>query len=116
LKKKWTGQDHISLEIVAKNNLIFFYVGCPRKISEIVIKNLHAQYPHAEIVLDDQYSIFPQKPLKIAISLLGLKKPFMFPIKTYRQLEEDPLNAITNSLSKLSEDESAGIQFLFAAS
>lgn len=112
IEKKWTGQDHISLEIIAKNNLIYFYVGCPRRISEIVVKNLHAQYPHAEIVLDDQYSIFPDKPLKIGAAILGLKKPFMFPIKTYRLLEEDPLNAITNSLSKFKEDESAGIQFL----
>jgi len=110
--KQWIGQDHISLEIIAKDNLIYFYVGCPKRIADIVIKNLHAQYPHAEIIPDNNYSIFSDQPLKIGATLLGLKKSFIFPIKTYKVLEEDPLNAITNSLSRLGNNEAAGIQFL----
>lgn len=112
LSKKWTGQDHISMEIVAKDNLIYFYVGCPKRISDIVVKNLHAQYPHAEILFDNNYSIFPDKPLKVEISNLDLKRYYIYPIKTYKLLEEDPLNAISNSLSKLKDDELAGIQIL----
>lgn len=110
--KKWTGQDHISLEIVTRENSIYFYVGCPSRISDIVIKNLNAQYPSAEIMPDDKYSVFSDQPLKISIANMGLSKYFAFPIKTYKSLEEDPLNAITNSLSKMGENESAGIQFL----
>lgn len=112
LDKKFSGQDHISMEIIAKNGMIYFYVGCPQRIADIITKNLHAQSPHAEIVYDKDYSIFPDKPLQINISTLKLSKKFALPIKTYRYLEEDPLNAVTNSLSKLQEDETAGIQLL----
>ncbi|MFA7244395.1 MAG: hypothetical protein WC080_03860 [Patescibacteria group bacterium] len=112
LKKSITGQDHISMEIIAKNGKIFFYIGCPTTIAEIVEKNLHAQYPEANIDRDLDYSIFPDKPLPIEILTLILARRYIFPIRTYKNLEEDPLNAITNSLSKLSEDESAGIQVM----
>lgn len=111
-QRKMTGQDHISLEIIAKNNLINFYVGCPSKLAETVVKNLQAQYPYSEVVTDNNYSIFPDKKLAIACAKTKLLKHFIFPLKTYKSLEEDPLNAITNSLSKLNEDESAAIQLL----
>ena len=112
LQRKMTGQDHISLEIIAKNNIINFYIGCPSKLSETVVKNLQAQYPHAEVVTDNDYSIFPDKNLAIAVAKTKLLKHYIFPIKTYKYLEEDPLNAITNSLSKMDTDESAAIQLL----
>lgn len=112
ITKKLTAQDHISLEYIAKAGKIFFYVGCPKRIRDIVEKNIHAQYPDANIETDSDYSIFPEKPLMIAIKNIGLIKKYIFPIKTYKNLEEDPLNAISNSLSKLSEDELAGIQIL----
>jgi len=106
------GQRHITLEIVAKNGVVNFYVGCPIIISDIVLRNLHAQYPSAEITADSEYSIFPNKPLKISVVSLYLLRGHIFPIRTYKNLEEDPLNAITNSLSRLKDDETAGIQLL----
>ena len=112
LQRKMTGQDHLSLEIIAKNNLISFYIGCPSKLAETVVKNLQAQYPHAEVMTDNNYSIFPDKKLAISVAKTKLLKHYIFPLKTYKYLEEDPLNAITNSLSKLNEDESAAIQLL----
>lgn len=112
MKARVVGQDHISLELVAKEGLVYFYVGCPKRLSESVIKNLQAQYPHAEVSFDTNYTIFPEKPLKIAVLNLKLLKKFVFPIKTYRNLEEDPLNAIANSLSKISGDQTAAIQLL----
>jgi len=110
--RKITGQDHISLEIIAKGGQILFYVGCPQKFADIILKNLHAQYPSAEIMEDKEYSIFPEKKLHIEIVNLVLKRKFVFPIKSYKNLEEDPLNAITNSMSKLTDDQLAGVQLL----
>ena len=112
VSKRLQGQDHVSLELIAKDNLISFYIGCSKKISNSILKNLHAQYPYAEITEDKNYSIFPNKPLKIDVANLGLIKRYIFPLKTYKTLEEDPLNALSNSLSKLSEDELLGVQFL----
>lgn len=112
ISKKIIGQDHISMEMITKEGRIFFYVGCPKRISSLVLKNLNAQYPSAEITIDHDYSIFPEKPLEISILTLKLLKKYIFPVKTYKTLEEDPLNALTNSLSKLGPDELAGIQFV----
>jgi hypothetical protein len=105
-------QPHISFEIVAKDGLITFYIGCSKKLSSIVIKNLQAQYPASEIKEDLNFSIFPDKPLKISIVNIGLIRRFIFPVKSYKALEEDPLNAITNSLSRLGTDQLAAIQML----
>ncbi len=112
LFKNIFGHTHVSLEIIAKKGLINFYVGCPIEISDLILRNLQAQYPAAEVHPDLDYSIFPEKKLKIAVARLSLLKKYIFPIKTYRNLEEDPLNAITNSLSRLRDDETAGIQLL----
>jgi hypothetical protein len=112
IAKKIIGQDHISVEIIGKEGKIFFYVGCPNRISSIVIKNLNAQYPNAEITEDKEYSIFPERPLKIGIITLDLIKRYIFPIKTYKNLEEDPLNSISNALSRLEGDQLAGIQLV----
>lgn len=113
IKSKTFGQPHITLEIIAKKGLISFYVGCPVEYSSNVLKNLNAQYPHAEIMPDKNYSIFSENEGKIDIVNLGLAKRHVFPIKTYKSLEEDPLNAISNSLSKLNEGETAAIQLIF---
>jgi len=43
---------------------------------------------------------------------LNTSKDFFFPIKTYQQLESDPINNIVGAFSKLEEDESAVIQIL----
>ncbi len=110
--KKATGQYHISLEIIAKDNTIVFYIGCPRRISETVLKNIQAQYSHAEVSEVNDFSIFPDKPLEISLVDLKLIKRYLFPVKTYKTIEEDPLNAITNALSKLSTDQSAAIQIM----
>jgi len=112
MQRRVTGQDHISLEIIAKNNLINFFVGCPSNLAETVIKNLQAQYPHSEVTTDNNYSIFPDNQMAIAVARTKLAKHYIFPLKTYKYLEEDPLNAISNSLSKLLPEESAAIQLL----
>lgn len=112
INKKFSGQDHVSLEIIAKHGMIYFYIGCPKRISGIIIENLYAQYPSAQIALDHDYSIFPEKTLKIQMANIGLIRRFIFPIKTYKTIEDDPLNAMTNSLSMLKPEESAGFQMI----
>jgi len=113
LHKQLKGQPHISVEIIAKDALINFYVGCPRSISATILKNLQAQYPYAEIKEDRDYSIFPKdKKLFVSAINLNLIKRYIFPIKTYKNIEEDPLNALSNSMSRLSADEMAGVQIL----
>ncbi|MDD2785673.1 MAG: type IV secretion system DNA-binding domain-containing protein [Patescibacteria group bacterium] len=103
--------DKISFEMVAHKGLISFYVGCPRKQRDFIEAQIHAQYPHAEISEDDDYNLFAPNSVILA-SYLTFKRPSYFPIKTYKKMESDPLNTITNSLSKIGEKDGAAIQFI----
>lgn len=103
--------DHISFEIVAKDNKINFYVTVPNKIKEFAEQQIHAQYPHAQIEVETDYNIFkPQS--HIVGAYLFFKSKSAFPLKTYKKMDSDPLTAILNPLSKIGDDEGAAIQYI----
>ncbi|MFH1235573.1 MAG: hypothetical protein V1685_01380, partial [Parcubacteria group bacterium] len=101
--------DHIALEIVAQQGLIKFFVVVPRILQRIVELQIHAQYPkaHLEEVVD--YNIFSARGFIFGCHL-GFKKRGIYPVRTYKKLDSDPLSAITNVLSKLEPEEGAAIQ------
>lgn len=108
---KILGQPHVSFEIVAKNHEIFFYVGCTRQFQTLIEKTIYAFYPAAIIEESKEFRIFDQQ-LVTRAAQLKLVKNYVLPIKTYKQLEADPLNNLTNALSKLGETGRATIQFV----
>lgn len=107
--------EYISFEIAAVGRKISFYINVPKKLQPLVEKQLHAQYPKAQIEQVKPYNIF-QKGSKTAAAELGLQKSYIYPVRTYKAMETDPLNALTNSLSKLSDTEGAAIQLLISPS
>ncbi len=106
------GQEKIAFEISAHSGEIFFYVGVPRHLKELLERQIHAQYPAAQIEETDDYTIFRSDQGVVAAGRLKLEKRFIFPIKTYKEIELDPINSITNVLSKLPEGSTASIQYL----
>lgn len=109
----WFGRnDDFSLEIVAdKDQLISFYAAVPRVMHRYFEQQLHAQFKDAQIHEVEDYNIFEPNGVTVA-SVLSLKRQYLFPIQTYDKLEGDPLNAITNALSKMEKNEGAAIQFI----
>jgi type IV secretory pathway TraG/TraD family ATPase VirD4 len=104
--------DHFSFEIVSHNNLIFFYIDAPEKMKEMVEQQIHAQHPHAEIEKITDYNIFGEKS-KIVGAYLSSKQAGVFPFKTYKSMDSDPISAPLNTLSKIHENNSsAAIQFV----
>jgi len=103
--------DHISLEIVGKNENIRFYVGAPEKIKDLVEKQIYGAYPGASVEQVDEYNIF-DKEGKVAFSSLKLSSTNYYPIKNYRELATDPLSSLTSSLAKMQEGEGAAIQVI----
>jgi len=104
--------DNFSFEIVARDNLIYFYVDTPQKMRQMIEQQIHAQYPHAEIEEVTDYNIF-NKNSKIAGAYFTSKDPAVFPFKTYKIMDSDPMSAVLNALSKIHENESsAAIQFI----
>jgi hypothetical protein len=113
-KKVMGIKDYISFEIAAVGKNISFYINVPKKIHLLVEKQLHAQYPKAQVEEVPIYNIFG-KGSKFSGAELILQKDFAYPIRTYKSMETDPLNALTNSLSKfMADDQGAAIQIIVA--
>jgi len=104
-------QPHISFEIVAKQEDIRFYVSVPRKLMDLVEKQIHGAYPGADIKEVEEYSIFSQSG-KVAFAALRLKYSDYLPIRVYRDLPTDPLSSITSVLAKMQGNEGAAVQIL----
>ena len=116
------GHDYFGFEIVLPNTSLteeegdkpevqFFLLTLPEHRS-LLEKQVMAYYPDAEI------GIVKTLPL-MAPNLQGKTATFsqrtnkLLPFKTYKNLAEDGMNGMVNSLSLLKPDEGIGIQFLF---
>lgn len=108
---RFFGQLRFSFEIVAKNNEILFYVGVPKNLKSFFEKQINGLYPAASVEENKDFKIFAPD-MQTACGGLNLSRNYVYPIKTYKNLESDPLNGITNALSKLSHNERATIQIL----
>ncbi len=103
--------DQFSLEIVANRNQISFYAVAPKNRTRYLEQQIQAHYPEAVIEEVEDYNAFTMSG-KIVAGFLNTSKSFVFPLKTYRKMEVDPLNSLINILSKLKRDESLTIQYV----
>ena len=103
--------DALSLEVVSKDGLISFYLAVPKKMRRFVEQQVNAYFPEAQVEDTIDYNIFSPKA-KVFTARLNFQKQNIFPIKTYHKFGADPLNSLTNILSKLQDDEGAAIQFM----
>lgn len=106
-------QPHLCFEIVAKHEDIRFYVTVPKKLQDLVEKQIHSAYPDAEIIEVPEWNIFSEQG-KVVFSELETKKSVYAPIKCYKDLPTDPLSAITTALAKMGPDEGAAIQIMIS--
>ncbi|MBI4065493.1 type IV secretion system DNA-binding domain-containing protein [Candidatus Gottesmanbacteria bacterium] len=104
-------QEHMSFEIAAKREDIRFYVSVPRRLMDLVEKQIHGAYPGADIKEVEEYNIFSETG-KVAFAAITLKNSNYFPIRIFRDLPTDPLSSITSVLAKMQEGEGAAVQIL----
>lgn len=101
--------DTLHFEIFCEKSLIEFRVCTYKEYQDLLEKQITSYYPSASI---DVYE--PKDLRKKGYHTRGyfayLSKLNWYPIKLYKEIENDPLNVITNALSKLKEDEIASIQ------
>ncbi len=112
MKKFFHGPPAVVFEIANPSNEeeLTFYLSVPRKYREQIEKQVHSFFPGASIEKVKDYTIFSPGSESV-VSLLSLSKSHALPIRTYEGLDVDPLNEISNSLSKLAkEGEGAMIQ------
>lgn len=105
-------QPQISCEIVSKNKHIVFYLYVPTALKEFVLSQVYAQYPTVdvqEIPAGEDYAVVDELKY-IAATELALKRPTVYPIKTFQNFEVDPISSITGVLSSVGAGEEAWIQ------
>lgn len=108
------GDPYIALEIAnpSTSEEIFFYMSVPKKFRESIEKQVHSYFPHASIEKVSDYTIFSPGSFT-AIAVLALKNKHALPVRTYEMMDVDPLNEISNALSKLKAvEEGAAIQLV----
>lgn len=106
-------QEHLTLEIVAMPEDIRFYVCVPKKIQDMVEKQINGAYPDAEIKEAPEYNIFSETG-QVAFAALKMRGAPYYPIKVYKDLPTDPLSAVTSALAKMQLGEGAAIQIMVA--
>jgi hypothetical protein len=112
LKTKLWQADNISIELFLENQQLSFYVVVDRYYQSIVEKQITTFYKDADIQIEEKpYELF-SKGKQVRGYFMYAKRPFYYPIQTYKALEDDPLNDIANVLSKLEPNEKAAVQVI----
>lgn len=105
-------QRHLVFEIVAEGGQISFYISCPGQLASMIEKQVNSFFPTAQVDKVAGHNIFAVGHGEISVGALTFNKRYIFPIKTYKYLDAEPLNSITNTLSKLGDGSAAAIQIL----
>ena len=103
--------DEIALELVAIDGLIKFYAIVPEHLVQLFEQQLQAQYPSAQIIQIDDYNLFRPKGAVDALPI-RLTGASVLPLRTYKKMDTDPLNALANALSKIEETQGAAVQIV----
>lgn len=114
MNRLWKNQDFLSLEYIATDGEITFYIGCPRELKPVIEKQITSFYPEAVVEETVSPKIFHENTHQITGYLTG-QKNFRYPIKTFKKFEAaDPVNNILNSLSNASDEagNSAAVQIM----
>ncbi len=101
----------ISFEMVLEHSELGFYVITQPSLVSIVEKQITAFYPDAEVAVKPMPEVWP-KGYKLVGYNMVTKKKFIFPIRFYEEMQDDPINDLANVLSKLETDERASIQLV----
>jgi hypothetical protein len=110
--KGWLfGTERFSFEILTVDQKIKFFVVCSTNTVDSIQRQIISTYSRADIKRHKNYLFF--KPDAVThVQEIELAQNFALPFRTYRQMEKDPLNALSNALSALGKEESAAIQIV----
>ncbi|RKW20412.1 type IV secretory system conjugative DNA transfer family protein [Candidatus Gracilibacteria bacterium] len=106
----------ISLELVYDKGEVHFYIVTYKNYVNIVSQHLTSNYPDAEIKIIDPkeggYIKLKEKGYKMRAASLGKEHDDFYPIKTFKYLEDDPINNFTNVFGGLGKEDKAIFQLV----
>lgn len=116
-KKGWqrfiTVGQSIGFEIVGLPGEIRFYVYAPKKLADLVEKQILGSYQDAEVNIVEEHNIY-RDDSKVAFTQLELDDDMYYPLKTADDFKGDPLANLLSSLSKVGEGEGILVQLVIS--
>ena len=109
------GHSKISLELVYDKWEVYFFITTYSNYVNLVTQHLTSVYNNAEIIVHKNIKDFvnlKEKWYYLRAASLGKEKDDYFPIKTYKYLEDDPINNFTNVFGWLNKDDKAVFQMV----
>lgn len=111
------GEDVISFEIIStEKEGIRFFVVAPQHLARFIEGQIYAQYPNADIEYVKDYTSSneaeDEKEIFVTSGEIEMEKDSIFPIKTFRNFDVDPLAAITGAMSELNNHEKVWLQII----
>lgn len=109
--------DHskVSLELAYENGELSFYIVTYEWYVNVVSQHITSIYNDAEVrIIDKQKEYINIKPMwyTLRASSLGKENDDAFPIRSFKYLEDDPLNNFTNVFSSLDKEDKAVYQII----
>ena len=106
------GHSKVSLELVYDHGEVTFFIVTYENYVNLVSQHITSIYNDAEIVMIEKkdYIVLKQPGYKMRAASLGKEHDNVFPIKTFKYLEDDPINNFTNVFGWLDKEDKAVYQ------
>ncbi|HPS28540.1 MAG TPA: type IV secretion system DNA-binding domain-containing protein, partial [Candidatus Paceibacterota bacterium] len=88
------------MAVPTDSDQIEFYVAAPRKDVDLIIKQINGFFPDAEIEPSKDYTIFQEQGATVG-AVLTLREDYSVPLRSYQELENDPLNSLSSALERV---------------
>ncbi|GAB0175282.1 MAG: hypothetical protein HHAS10_11610 [Candidatus Altimarinota bacterium] len=104
----------ISLELMYHDGMVHFYAIGYQEHMSLVVQQITSNYPDAEVKLIERDKFPEIKPLGFTLQAASVGKvnDDVFPIKTYKYFEDDPLSSFTNNFGSLKKTDVASVQMV----
>jgi hypothetical protein len=104
----------ISLEIAYDQGQVSFYAVTYADYMSLISQQITSNYPDAEvkIISKDEYGDIKPAGYTLRTASIYKTNDDIFPIKTYKYFEDDPLSSITNNIGNLKKTDRAVFQIV----
>ena len=102
----------VSLEILYDQGQVSFYAVTYKEYVPLISQQITSNYPDAEvkIVSHEEYGDIKPAGYTLRTASISKKNDDIYPIKTYKYFEDDPLSSITNNIGNLKKTDRAALQ------
>ncbi|MBC7504058.1 type IV secretory system conjugative DNA transfer family protein [Candidatus Gracilibacteria bacterium] len=104
----------ISLEMIYSGGQVHFYLAAYQEHMTLITQQVTSNYPDAEVKLITKADLPEIKPRGYALEAASISKrnDDIYPLKTYKYFEDDPLSSFTNNFGSLKKTDVAAIQIV----